>query len=182
MPLFTHSLMKLMRAAHRPTRPPAPSHRQSPCARARCLAPWQSDAQEEIEAITNQISDLRIALLALGGFVYWDANWELCGVSALTIGKGLYFDAPKPLSRIAGGAGDLLRSTLYDTDRIERVTIQPMVELGVSGFCWLIPKEPFPGQETSRDHPWPDGAFAYFFDEWISWSTLRNTCLQPLPG
>ena len=57
--------------------------------------------QEEIEDISNHISDPRIAVLALGGFVYWDAHWAQCGVSALKLGKGLCFDAPKPLSRLA---------------------------------------------------------------------------------
>ena len=42
------------------------------------------------------------------------------------MGPGLHFDLPRPLSRLAGGAGDLLRSSLYDADRIEQVAHQPL--------------------------------------------------------
>ena len=124
--------------------------------------------------LPSLLSDPRISLLALGGFVYWDAHWRVCGVAALKVGTALRFDLPKALSRLAGGAGDLLRSSLYDTDRIEQVTIQPMLDRGISGFCWLAPGEGFPGQDPSKAHPWPHGAFAYFFDDSTSGAAAED--------
>ena len=126
--------------------------------------------EKDLEGISPQsLADPKLALLALGGFVYWDANWVVCGIKALKAGaqdrSNLCFKQPKPLSKLASGAGELLRSSLYDNDRIEQVTIQALRVRGVSGFCWLAPNERFPGQDMARKHPWPDGAFAYFFDD-----------------
>ena len=45
-----------------------------------------------LDAISLSISDPKVALLVLGGYVYWDHLWACCGVSSLKLGSGLCFD------------------------------------------------------------------------------------------
>ena len=109
------------------------------------------------------------ALVAIGGFVYWDARGNVVGVNSLCKGNGLHFIGPVRLGLISGGTA--LRGILLPNDacrRAQRVTIDALVTKGVRAFCWMGPGEVFPSVDNAR---WPHGAFVYFFDE------LANDCL-----
>jgi len=105
------------------------------------------------------LSDPHIAFLALGGFVYLDGENLLCGVNALCQGKGLYFCGPQPFRRPG------LRDKLFRDGRIQDVTVDSLVKIGIKGFCWLSPAESFTTIDGADGSDWPHGAFLYVYDD-----------------
>ena len=88
---------------------------------------------------TNAIplTDFRYCFLALGGFVYWSRSGHICGVNALTVGEGMFFEGPYALKSAT------LRSYLYDTGRVEEATMASLLDSRITGFCWVTPGESF---------------------------------------
>jgi len=42
--------------------------------------------------------------------------------------------------------------------------LQQLIDIGVTGFCWLAPSEQIPGLPGVENY-WPDGGFVYFYDD-----------------
>jgi len=83
---------------------------------------------------------------------------QVCSINALSSGAGLFFGSPAKLADLAD-----VRSSLESQKRLKRPTIHKLVAMGVTGFCWLSPREQLtPEHDGSR---WPGGAFAYVYDD-----------------
>jgi len=95
-----------------------------------------------------------IALLAFGGFMYFDSDMVLKDVRAVMSAEhgGLHFGQPQawlPQWELAGG-----------DSRWRPVTLPVLRELGVRYFTWLLPEEEVNGMRLCRS-----GGFAYIFHE-----------------
>jgi len=112
----------------------------------------------------EELQNPKMALIAIGGFAYWDANGNVCGVNSIGSGFGLNFNGPYLLRSQPGCR--LLRSQLYAAGRVARITMRELVASGVRGFCWILPGEKFDGDDHNVGSKlWRHGAFAYFYDE-----------------
>ena len=116
------------------------------------------------------LTDFRYCFLALGGFIYFGRGGHICGVNALTLGDGLFFEGPYALKSAT------LRSYLYDAGRVEEATMQSLIQCNIVGFCWVTPGESFKRftGESDAHRVWPSGAFVYLVDEKIPESVAHQ--------
>ena len=120
-----------------------------------CLrSPQQEDSNVDL-------STPEASLAAFGGFVYLDGYLNVVGANALVAGSAVVFDGPMPLEVSTLGA-------LRVAQRLQPSRIQGLLQIGVRELGWLRPGEPMGAQDGSA---WPDGAFAYVYDE-------QNTALN----
>jgi len=101
--------------------------------------------------------DVRAALLAVGGFVYFAAG-EIVGANALSSGLGLHFSAPTLLC--SAESTKTMRAELLEHERVEKVQLDALLKCGVHGVAWLHPGESF-GEAPPT---WEHGAFVYIHD------------------
>lgn len=105
----------------------------------------------------GNFADVALCFLRVGGYVYWDATGEVCGLRALKPGLGIHFSHPRLLQSHPG-----VRKALFNQGRVFPPTVAKLIECGVTGFAWIAPGEIVGGHEDGK-MLWKDGAFAYFF-------------------
>ena len=107
------------------------------------------------------------SFLAAGGFLYFarssdgsasSQSYALCGATAFTrsAGQGLHFAGPVKLHSAA------CRQQLAAQRRLFKPTLELFAHAGVRHFCWLCPRERLGPHDGAA---WPDGGFAYLFDD-----------------
>lgn len=141
LPGFEHTIAELDRKADAALPQTTPSHGSPslplPSPSAAGAAPSPADTTVSWLAWKK----LPIArFMSTGGFVYWDKELKLVSANALCDGEGLQLEGPMPLP------SDQLGATLYNAGRVQRVTLAPLIERGVGGFCWLAAAEAIPGE------------------------------------
>ena len=66
--------------------------------------------------------------------------------------------SPSKVSPEDAGKLSVLRNALEYSGRFHPVTIPALRKMGITGFCWIIPNEPFP---IEGEMPWKSGGFLY---------------------
>jgi len=130
-----------------------------PAAAARFVWSYPVAAWNSIEGGTDAVR----SFLSVSGFVYLSADNTI-----------LHLTTPLPSNADAGGLQFLppkkfeaeWTAALHQQGRFQRITIQPLNEIGAHHFCWLRPGEIIKNGEgmpcTSQPHV-PHGGFAYLF-------------------
>ncbi len=143
------------------------------------LAPGATAPAAEKDALDTALD----ALVLVGGFCVWDASGNLLHTHALQAAQPLA--QPRAPTRAEGEhmlhinrAEDAdeheqpllpqaLRQYLYESHRVERVTLPPLQRQEIIGFCWVRPAETFDGFVSKKyaARHWPAGGFFYFYDQ-----------------
>ena len=111
----------------------------------------------EAEVLPEECSNELRTFLSVGGYMYWDAEDQICGLCILKDGLNIHFSHPRLLQR----QHPKVREELYKSNRACRPTIPAFVDAGVVGFSWISPDENVAGYNGKE--LWPRGAFAYFY-------------------
>jgi len=110
---------------------------------------WRDVPQDILQ---NGDSDLK--LLSRGGFAYIDAHFRIVKVTSIgeSSNGGLCFDKPIDIQ------GESMTASLWQQQRFHRVTIQRLVEMGMTHFAWVNGGELFHGVELRGNF---HGGFVY---------------------
>ena len=107
----------------------------------------------------STLSPAVASFLRLGGYVYWDAGGEVCGLRALVRGLTIHFSHPHPLTSHPG-----VRKAIYAQGRACKPIFAQLRDCGVTGFAWIAPGEVLGVTEEGK-MLWKNGAFVCLYEE-----------------
>lgn len=95
-----------------------------------------------------------ISFILFGGFLFFNENNELLQANAIYSGNNISFDKPKEINY------GYVHSTLVKAGRLQDVTRQELIDIGVTHYCWINPNEKIGTLEIA-----PFGGFMYVYTD-----------------